>query len=408
MDGRYNDDEQNNGNEQLEYDDKIPPKIHFIWVGGDIPEKYLRTIQQIAGAAKQSDFELNLWVEYENNYENTSTAANISISNLKIRKVNELANNMIDDDFYKGNIRNLEQEAEDEMANEDDNKEKASLTKEDDTHNKYEKFWTTVNNEMVGYKNLATAADLLRLEILRQEGGYYFDTDTLFVEGLKKFERESVSWGIKIHADLTYDLLPGGEGLYSVNYKNMNNNVIGALPNNFIIKDTIDIALSRYQSYATTQLSPPVKKQGHQITELDAKRFPYSQAPRHMDPKYHYTLQVGPDALLKALKLNCLVGTLDDLKTLSICGLGEVSALTDKIPKKVAGAEVLTPCDKTWIMNPEVKAEKKKQQHAFSTGNEIPILTPSRRQPGIFDKSAMKEKEKDAEPGTKLNPKKGS
>lgn len=409
MDGRYNDDEQNKENEQSEDDDKIPPKIHFIWVGGSIPEKYLRTILQIAGAAEKGGFELNLWVDEKKNYLNTSIAANISIPYLKIREVSKLAKNMIDDDFYKGKIRNIEKEAE--MENESDNKETASLTKEDDNRdNKYEKFWTIVNNEMVGHKNFASAADLLRLEILRQEGGYYFDTDTVFVEGLEKFERESVSWGIKIHADLMYSLLPGKKSHFSPRYQNMNNNVIGALPNNFIIQDTIDIVLSRYQSYAATIFDKrfsPVKKKGRQITELDAKRFPYSQVPRHMDPKYYYTVEVGPGALQQALEFNRLEGTLDDLRTLSICGLGDdrISALSDKIPKKVAGAGVLTKCDNTWIMKPEDQAEKK-LQHAFST-DKIPVRTPPRRQPGIFYKSEMKEKEKEEEPSAKPNPKKG-
>jgi mannosyltransferase OCH1-like enzyme len=130
----------------------IPKKFHFIWVGGPLPEKYFSTIAQLASAALNNHFEINLWVDNPRNYESTSIKLDREIPNLRIRNINELHPKMEQDKFYQ-------------------------------EENRLSDYQSCIDRERIGLKNLGAVSDLLRLEILRQEGGYYLDTDTTF-EGL--------------------------------------------------------------------------------------------------------------------------------------------------------------------------------------------------------------------------------
>ncbi len=47
---------------------KVPKKIHFIWLGSPIPQKYLFSISELSSVAKRSGFTINLWVDKESNY----------------------------------------------------------------------------------------------------------------------------------------------------------------------------------------------------------------------------------------------------------------------------------------------------------------------------------------------------
>lgn len=128
---------------------KPPKEIHFIWIGGPIPPKYLQTIKRITALANKSGFKVNLWVDDEMNYHQTAAKHDLSISDLKIRNIDELLKRIHSDPFYK---------TEDRM--------------------KY--FQYCVEREGVGFKNLSAAGDFLKYELIRQQGGYYFDTDTIF------------------------------------------------------------------------------------------------------------------------------------------------------------------------------------------------------------------------------------
>lgn len=147
-----------------------PQKIHFIWLGGPIYPKYLKSIQGVAELAKIDGYEINLWVDNERNYYKTADQEQIHIPNLRIRKIREeLYANQIHDPFYLGNDPDFSIK-KDEATNDDEEK----------PGDRSKHFQSYVERELVGFKNFAAAADLLRLEILRQEGGWYFDTDTYF------------------------------------------------------------------------------------------------------------------------------------------------------------------------------------------------------------------------------------
>lgn len=134
-------------------------------VGGPIFPEYLKSLQGVAEAAKRSGYEINLWVYHEKDYYHTAAKEEITIPNLRLRKIKEeLLIPMRSDAFYLGKDPSFPLE-KDEIQG-----ERAKL------------FQQCVEREMVGYKNLAAASDFLRYEILRAEGGYYFDTDTYFPE----------------------------------------------------------------------------------------------------------------------------------------------------------------------------------------------------------------------------------
>ncbi len=136
----------------------IPRKIHFIWLGGPIPEHYLRSIAGLAKLAKKDGYEINLWVDNEKNYAKTADQCNISIPNLNIRNIrSELYEKQNNDPFYQNDSSDFALQL---------------ITAK--------RFQISVERELIGFHNFAAASDLLRLEILRQEGGWYFDTDTEF------------------------------------------------------------------------------------------------------------------------------------------------------------------------------------------------------------------------------------
>lgn len=183
----------------------LPKKIHFIWLGGPIPEDYLLTIHHIAALAKKSGFEINLWVDHKRNYEKTALAKEMEIPNLRVRHIDDVFKRMQADKFHQ----------------------------EEGRGKIYEKL---IRREMIGLKNLAAASDLLRYEILRQEGGYYLDTDIHF-----RTKMDAV-----LKADQSkYGFLCGWR--FPHNRILGSNDIIGVTPDHDIMKIAIQKIIKKYQ-----------------------------------------------------------------------------------------------------------------------------------------------------------------
>jgi len=156
-----------------------PALFHFIWIGGPIPPEYLHDLQRITKVAKKSGFQVNFWVDSLLNYHQTSVAYDIDIPDLQIKSIDELIEGMKQDPFHGEDLN-------------------------------FSRFLSYVNREMIGYKNLASASDWLRYEILRQFGGYYFDTDLKFIlDEHSLFIPDELPLGIKLRTDLKilYDVV---------------------------------------------------------------------------------------------------------------------------------------------------------------------------------------------------------
>ncbi|HAZ7574676.1 glycosyltransferase [Legionella sp. PATHC032] len=346
-DSEYESDSENEDDSESEYElSTLPSKIHFVWVGGPIRAQYLRTIMDVAAVALKSDFEVNLWVDNEMNYIKTSTQEGIDIPNLRIRNVHELEEGMRNDPFYKGD--------------------------------RYKKFWEYVNRERVGFKNLAAAADFFRFEILRQEGGYYFDTDIVFyLDENSQFVADEVAFGIKAHVDLytgSWRDPRGGLTTYHVNtLGDVNNDIIAAIPEHEVMEDAILNAMQRHEEYDSSPLPRESfkKRFGPYGNLMDAKRSPY-QLEGAGDLRKHQTIAAGPGALQDALRDYMHGVEVDDYNLLVTLKVGDESSkvANDKDKKPIMGIEVVSKCDKTWLTK-----KRKAAQKAFDT--DAIVIEPS-------------------------------
>lgn len=372
----------------------IPKKIHFIWLGGKLPFKYLQSIIGLARVAKESGFELNLWVDDEKNYRKSvedfkkgirtgfepSDEMLDKMLGIKIRNIDELKNRMEGenaDPFYKGTDPDfplLEGEA------------------------RARSFWEYVNRESVGSKNLAAASDLLREEIVRQEGGCYFDTDIefpslnpptppdpvelnptdpnyekmmldyknkyveyrkqneIFLIRLKektlsdKLQEENPILGIKLNVQPKYGKV---NDKVFVSSMDGNNDVICARPNHRVIRDTIVRALKNYKKLE--ELFPEDKKRDvsffvrKKATRMDVKRYPYyPDLSRASNYRLADTLVTsGPGVLMAAMQ-----DFWDRQKDHSFEAFQSFQILVEnakETKESVFGVEVKTKCDSTWL-----------------------------------------------------------
>lgn len=136
-------------------------EIHFIWIGGDLPPKYLNNIKECAAKALSDknrgfQYSVNLWVENRNNYWNTAIKEDNIIhgKRFKIRHLSEL-NSTIQNNFDKIIAR---------------------------------KIFTYIRRELAGLKSFAAASDIIRYILLYKEGGLYSDTDNTFSILKSKYE----------------------------------------------------------------------------------------------------------------------------------------------------------------------------------------------------------------------------
>ena len=239
----------------------IPKKIHYIWVGGPIPKEYLINMILAAKVAQDSGIELNVWVDDEKNIYKTLQKINSGtleipqsnkIAGIQIRNINELLPRMKEDAFLKEGDR-------------------------------YKQIQNYIRREMIGFKNLAAASDLLRYVILLLEGGCYLDTDNELI-----IIKDNNGKNIKTKDFIEQSLISGFQvnGSYYGSFNHFDalqfaggNDIINTIPQHPIIKDTIDISLKNYKQLDQNSaynckvlgLSPD-----NELSEMDEKRWPYS------------------------------------------------------------------------------------------------------------------------------------
>jgi hypothetical protein len=159
--------------EESEVKNTFPKKIHIIWIGGSIPEEYLKFINQVSIIGLKSDFKVNVWVNKDSNITKTAEKSAISIKHIGLRNISEVMNNNLKD-----------------KIGEEYNKD----------FNKY------LQLEMSGsMKNLAAAADLLRYAILIKEGGMYLDADTKLSANWWQYGQKGKN--LKEQTDLSKEIL---------------------------------------------------------------------------------------------------------------------------------------------------------------------------------------------------------
>ncbi|KTD76582.1 TcdA/TcdB catalytic glycosyltransferase domain-containing protein [Legionella waltersii] len=366
----------------------IPKKIHFIWIGGPIPEKYLKSILGLAQVAKLSGYELNVWVDNEDNYRKPLNhmhknlhGSDLAVSNdsldkvlgIKVRTIEGLKSRMYGDNadsYYKGSDPDFPLQKGEDRAKD---------------------FWDCVDRERVGFKNLAAASDFLRIEILRQEGGFYLDADTEFPQinrptqpnkmeplptdppgtrreierqnklaikqyqkDLKAYEervaakkpppslqQESSCLGIRGNFELQ-PYLTDGEHLRIVNVVGCND-VMGTTANHEVTRDAIRIAINSYKEMDKDKTTV--------VNTMQVKRFPEPVKTTHADatsespPPDRKSLTVSTSGAAMFTALRNFWRKHNSIETLD-------TMLSDK---KVLGIEFRSKFDNTWLAHGKQK-----------------------------------------------------
>ncbi len=336
---------------------KIPNKIHFIWLGGTLPKKYQDNIIKLAVVAKRSGFEITLWTDNpikqaNNTARNLHDFVNITIAddnlvvaNLKIRHINELMPVIEADPLYKYN-------------------------------NLAKKFSYCINRELISFKNYASASDFLRLEIIRQEGGYYFDTDTGFnLNHDSKLVADAVPhFGIITNILLSCVPSISDCNLMTVLDYSGCNDIIAAQPNHRVLIDAITMAIDNYLKFDKNYVS--VKENIKLLvntTKMDLKRSPFGpNSPIYFDrlsttsDRANLSIEAaGPAVFLEALKQLWKSKDNNTLKALS--SLGQVTTVCNAGKRdlmKIAGIYVTSNSDQTWL--------KKEKKYSSFDDTEIP------------------------------------
>jgi hypothetical protein len=174
----------------------IPKKLHFIWIGSNVPEKY---IHHIFSFFNNTDYNITLWTDNENYYH--KTLLELSMSHKLVIK----------------NIKTVIEEIHVQVPN------IIALTRF---------IW----REMIGlYYNRAAAADILRLYILYIHGGIYIDVDIRTLLKFRGFGQLTCKHGVLYRSSGKTKL--GG-----------NNDIIASIPFSSLIKQMILTSLARYQA----------------------------------------------------------------------------------------------------------------------------------------------------------------
>ncbi len=136
----------------------ISKDFHYIWVGGPLYQEYWQGICHLAMLLKKGKYpgKVNIWVDKPSNLDW------LSVKQTPGRRLKVFNESM---QFYQKvftvrNISDLKSQVPDFL-----------------TPRQHTEYWNIINFELHGLQNLAAASDYLRLEILRQQGGIYLDTD---------------------------------------------------------------------------------------------------------------------------------------------------------------------------------------------------------------------------------------
>lgn len=199
----------------------IPKNLHFIWIGIKIPEKYLNHI--VSFICTNTDYKIYLWTDKMTNiYPQIDRRTDLRY----FFKVNH---NRISISLTQNLIKEIETKfIETKILN---------------------KFY--FYRECIGiYKNLAAAADILRLYILYLFGGIYLDVDLSLKTPILidcKFGQVECKHGFLYasNSNISYQCHPEFKGIMLMG----NNDMLGCVPFNSIVRVMIENCLDRYIEY---------------------------------------------------------------------------------------------------------------------------------------------------------------
>lgn len=152
---------------------------------------------------------------------------------------------------------------------------------------KLNNFVTNIDSDLIGFCNKAVMSDWLRYEILYQEGGYYFDTDTgFFINDTSILIPDNPALGIIGHC--TFEWTINDDGKVEFNDGQGGNDMIAAIPQHPAMRDAINISINNFNNLKKKRTSEPesqfiLANTGYRLdedtTQDDQRRFPFSTKP---------------------------------------------------------------------------------------------------------------------------------
>ena len=229
--------------------------IHYIWFGRAIPALYLENILKLTSECQKEGYRIILWTDHVETINKTlwSLCEKTHYPGLEIK--------LIDDDL-------------------------SPLFKTDPFYTPYKKniLEQMIRLEQAGHKNYATLSDFYRLEILYQFGGLYLDTDIEFLHREQTISMETLTIGIKFHADIK-------AGKKDHLQFRVNNDVLAANKGSEHLRNMIARLLYAYEELSKIA---ETRQGGHlnnflflNISGLDLKR-------NDKNKRFDYTLKCGP------------------------------------------------------------------------------------------------------------------
>lgn len=181
--------------------EEIPNKMHYVWLGGKLPEERQKSIEQWGESAE--GVERNLWTDEGSSEASAESLEQLRKSGVKIRSLSELEGSK----RFKSARRKL----------------------------------PTVDEEGVNPGAAGALSDVARLEILNQEGGHYMDSDNYSGKNASSFRDMTAPLGFRLgwakHE---------GEETFS-------NDAMSAVPGNKFINDYMDTVYSNLEDEEAVQ-----------------------------------------------------------------------------------------------------------------------------------------------------------
>ncbi len=201
----------------------IPKTIQLVWVGKNIPVKYLHHILSTLAFSKAQGFTVQIWTTKQNRILQSAAMFDVLLPGLKIRYADEVINFV--KKAYKPNVS--------------------------------KKILAILTRELAGFHNFAAYSDLFRLLVLKMEGGYYLDADLRAFHSIKaQFAKH------EFLIAFTKDETGSIDAAY--------NAAMASLPNHQILDEAINELLNHYDDL-DNELADKEHASSHQ-TRMDHKR----------------------------------------------------------------------------------------------------------------------------------------
>lgn len=349
----------------------IPKKIHFIWLGKEIPSQYINNISNVLATATPGGYQVILWTD--NPTRQLCAIQKILDKNNIILHIKDIKS------LYPSIKRNFSlyiyvhhgDPTEPLLKNAAYQKKIDILKQESKNNKKYvplsEFIVSMIAQEIEGFHNYAAASDILRLMILFEHGGIYLDTDTTIKQKLDDYLLPMGE--IEIAHDAAINAYPFTmNGKYD--FKCCMNDILVSMPQSEIIHNMV-IAWSHINNQQANLELPEFSEKNHYKQTPGKRHFTSAKDQRrfgchgseylpsiHAHLKRNYTIDLGPGSAAAGLKEYLNNRPLElSFKTYCLLFVGYLNQENIPLYKSsisdLGGTKFKTNSDQTWLERDE-------------------------------------------------------